>query len=82
MIISVRLWKQIVISYARNSSDFFKCLSIFIGAALQAYSKAQSHHTVQPKAKKVRFFKEEGKFLLFYELEYTNTMLLAPICQV
>jgi len=37
-------------------TGFFKCLFIFTGAEGQAYSKAQSHYTMQPKTKKVHFF--------------------------
>lgn len=36
---------------------FFKHL--FTGGALQAHSRVQSHHTVQPKTKKAHFLKSK-----------------------
>lgn len=47
---------------------------------MQAHSRVQSHHTVQPKTKKAHFLK--SKVLLFYELKYMNIMLFSHLCQV
>lgn len=63
-----------------NAFIFISTSFLFTGGALQAHSRVQSHHTVQPKTKKVNFLK--SKLLLFYELEYRNIMLFAYLCQI